>query len=293
MGGTFLVLERLLKDKKAVFALFEHHALLLYLNEDEYGKKYKGAFSELHDLLIDQPNAGAWWKQLQKVAHALEPVWMLLRLCDKGTPNMVHIAVEFERVAEKLRKLPELHEASDEVRYVYTTSEKDSLLNLFLERKAYVVKDLHRGAAFFNPAYYLTPNCTDVHEAWKADLKKLLRELYPGDGDGEAAKRTFVLEYIERMHRHEAPCDDPDCLRAAAVANLDCGAWWNRHCHLGVEAELDMTPLRETGVVVVSCHASSGQMERIIHVGARVATSLRTGLTAGHTEDLSHLAHHY
>ena len=150
---------------------------------------------------------------------------------------------------------------------------------------------VHRGAALFNPAYYLEPNKTAVPVSWNADLLVLLRELFPGEA--LAGERAFVREHLERMHKHEGPFDDPDCWSAAAKDPLDIGAWWSRYCHLPVEVELDLTPLREAGVIIGSMQASSGEMERMNKVASNQLTKFRTLLTRQHVEDLSHASHFF
>ena len=289
MGGGFLVLERLLKDKKAIFELFEHPALKLYVTDDVYGKKYKAAYDELYGKIIDMPDANAWWKALYKAVVALEPAYMLLRLCDKCSPNLAKIAMAFERVERHLRELPELYEVGDNVKHTFTVAEKQALLDLFLDRKAYVLTPLHRGAAFFDPANFLTPHVTEVPVTWTADLKTLLRELYPGDDAAE--KRAFIVQHLERMHNHDAPFDNPGCWVADSIR--DIGSWWARNCHLGVESSLDLAPLREAGILIGNCQASAGETERINKVASRVKTKYRTQLTAKNTELLAQLCHFF
>jgi hypothetical protein len=291
MGGAFLVLERLLKDKNSVFALLQHAVVKEYVTNDQYGKKYRGAYNKICDKVIEMPAAGTFWKQLKKAVIALEPVWMLLRLCDKGTPNMASVAMAFEDVLAKFDKLPLPLDVGNTFALPFTREEKDSLLRCFEERKGYVIKPVHRGAALFNPAYYLEPNKTAVPVSWNADLLVLLRELFPGEA--LAGERAFVREHLERMHKHEAPFDDPDCWSAAAKDPLDIGAWWSRYCHLPVEVELDLTPLREAGVIIGSMQASSGEMERMNKVASNQLTKFRTLLTRQHVEDVSHASHFF
>jgi len=288
MGSGFLLLERYFKDKRFIKELFNHPAVIEYVTEDSYGKRYKSEYQSLYEENIEN---NLHWKQVHKAVILLEPYYKLLRRCDTGTPNLPWVAMAFHNALVASRQLPTMADGGAFIE-VYTAAEKDSIIKVAEERNEYTIKAEHRAAALLNPHYYITPGECVLPDSWVGDLALLLENLYPGVANTQ--KRLAIRDLLPRMWLHETPFDNEDAWAAAAKKELDIAAWYNMYCILPVGRNtVDMTPLREVGVLVGAGQCSAGQTERINKVISRQLTKPRTLLTNEHTQQLSRLGHWY
>jgi len=290
MGNAFLVLQRFFQDRRHIRDLFNHPAIIEYVTNDQYGQKYHGEYAALLEEMVDNNLA---WKQVKKAVWMLEPLYMLLRRCDVSTPNFAWVAISFHRALEQLRALPTLVEVGAGLDDCFSDDEKASIITIAEERYHYTITECHQGAALLNPHYFLKPGEAVVPDSWTGCLRVLLEHLYPGPANQQ--RRLFISENLPRMWRHETPFDNADCWAAAAKKDLDIAAWYQLYCHMPSTrtSVVDLTPLREAGMVVGSGQCGAGQTERINKVVSRVHTKIRTSLTIKNGEMLSRLCHYF
>jgi len=105
MGGGCIVLERLLRDRRAICSLLALPATLQYVNRDPYGKRYKLEFERIYEMAVGT-GAVTFWRGVEKAVVTLSPMYEALRLCDKGTPNLASVAMKFRAVTSMLINLP-------------------------------------------------------------------------------------------------------------------------------------------------------------------------------------------
>jgi hypothetical protein len=159
----------------------------------------------------------------------------------------------------------------------------------------------HRGAALFNPAYYMVGGKSDVPEEWEADTRLLLADLIPDAVPDAVALRACVLKLLPRMHSHLPPFDNAECWHAATQSDVLAHEWWNTYAHVSISqvggpragSELDLTLLRKCATEVCAAQCSSGWLERINKSASLVSTKFRLGMTQENMRDATIAYHHF
>jgi hypothetical protein len=281
-GTTFLLLERLLADKKPIKSLFENPAAIEYVTCDPYGKKYNKEFKDLELKLVD---SGLAWRKTETAHALLHPLYTLLRSYDSRKPAFAFAAMRYEDMVKECEKLLDKFIESDGS--YFTESVSDNILAVLEYRRTYSITPSLRGAACFNPYYYQEQGNPRVDEAWLEDARELLEIIYPGEENAD--KRTSLMK-VRRMMQEREPPFKSDFYRAATCDDM---LYACQDFLVGKSfAEPMYQEYRALCLTLASMHCSTGTVERAHKVPGLVKVKARASLSDTKTEQLSQLYHH-
>ena len=289
---SYITLERFSDDRTYVRALFGKTEHTSWIGNRGVGGGFK--YTDLYDRLNNFVTARGTWATLQKAVILLRPLWLLVRALDTNLPIMTKVAMLYMATLSTYKNFNK-----DEIDPDLTQEEIDSILEPIIarieRRSDYVLKPVHKAAAFFNPEFHVKLGNPPPME-WQGHLEDVFLRHYNNDaskaaqaaaefaqywkGEGVNAKgEAWRFSEIAWMNAQPDRKTDPN----NNTPPMDPISWMN----LYVRPRLPM--FADVAIAFLGAHATTSQGERLHKTYGLIHTKLRNALLRVRAIKLVHL----